>query len=199
MPETPVLRTLAFECIIQCVRLMSRLTWLVGLLCASAPVLFQQDRLPASDPDRDNDARAIYSWLITHSADQDKLYLIAPETSQSDYPLDRCLEIPPDHTADFREIRADFDRRKNAVHAVPKSLSTPAVCHPGSERYEGTNEIGRPLRVAYRPRTLPRSPASPAFLRRQLQPEAERCSGSHPIMVWRIVQHVCVGRVRERG
>ena len=97
MPETPVLRTLAFECIIQCVRLMSRLTWLVGLLCASAPVLFQQDRLPASDPDRDNDARAIYSWLITHSADQDKLYLIAPETSQSDYPRDRCLEVPPDH------------------------------------------------------------------------------------------------------
>jgi hypothetical protein len=51
--------------------------------------------------------------------------LIAPETSQSDYPLERCLEIPPDHTADFREIRADFDRRKNTVRAVPKSLSTP--------------------------------------------------------------------------
>jgi hypothetical protein len=95
------------------------------MLCASAPVLFQQDRPQAADPDRDNDVRAIYSWLITHSADQDKIYLIAPETSQSDYPLDRCLEIPPDHAADFREIRADFDRRKNTVHAVPKSLSTP--------------------------------------------------------------------------
>ena len=105
-------------------RLKSRLTWLLGLLCAGAPVLFQQDRF-AADLDRDNDIRAIYSWLITHSAGQDKLYLIAPETSQSDYPLDRCLEIPPDHTADFREIRSDFDRRKNTVHVVPKSLSTP--------------------------------------------------------------------------
>jgi hypothetical protein len=51
--------------------------------------------------------------------------LIAPETSQSDYQLDRCLEVPSDHAADFREIRADFDRRKNAIHAIPKSLSTP--------------------------------------------------------------------------
>ena len=91
-------------------RLRSRLTLLLGLLCASAPVLFQQDRRPA-DTNRDNDAQAIYSWLITHSADQDKLYLIAPETSQSDY-TDRCLEVPPDHAADFRQIRADFDRSK---------------------------------------------------------------------------------------
>ena len=27
-----------------------------------------------ADPDRDNNVRAIYSWLITHSAGQDKLY-----------------------------------------------------------------------------------------------------------------------------
>ena len=78
-------------------------------------MLFQQDTPPAADTDRDNDVRAIYSWLITHSADQDKLYLIAPETSQSDDPLDRCLDVPPDHAADFRQIRADFDRSKNAL------------------------------------------------------------------------------------
>jgi hypothetical protein len=107
------------------VRLKFRLTWLLGLLCASAPVLFQQDSLPAADPDRDNDVQVIYSGVIDHSPNQDKLYLIAPETSQRDYPRDNCLEVPPDHTADFREIRSDFDRRKNTVHAVPKSLSTP--------------------------------------------------------------------------
>jgi hypothetical protein len=50
--------------------------------------------------------------------------LIAPETHQSDYPHERCLEIPPDHAADFREIRADFDRHKNTTRKVPKSLST---------------------------------------------------------------------------
>jgi hypothetical protein len=107
------------------VRLKFRLTWLLGLLCASAPVLFQQDRLSAADPGRDNDVQAIYSGVIDHSPNQDKLYLIAPETSQRDYPRDRCLEVPPDHAADFREIRSDFDRRKNTFHAVPKSLSTP--------------------------------------------------------------------------
>jgi hypothetical protein len=106
-------------------RLKSRLIWLLWLLCASATLLFQQDRHPVADTDRDNDVRAIYSWLITHSADQDKLYLIAPETSQSDYPLDRCLEVPAGHAADFREIRSDFDSRKNTIHAIPKSLSTP--------------------------------------------------------------------------
>jgi hypothetical protein len=107
------------------VRLKSRLTWLLGLLCASAPVLFQQDRLPAADPDRDNDVQAIYSWVITHLAEPDKLYLIAPETRQVEYPHERCLEVPPDHTADFREVRADFDHRKNTTHPVPTSLSTP--------------------------------------------------------------------------
>jgi len=109
---------------IQGVRL-SRPTWLLGLLCASALVLFQQERPPAADDDRDNDVRAIYSWLITHSAGQDKLYLIAPETYQTDYPNERCLLIPNEHARDFREIRLDFDRRKNTTRKVPTSLATP--------------------------------------------------------------------------
>jgi len=33
--------------------------------------------------------------------------------------------VPPDHVADFREIREDFDRRKNTPRQVPRSLSTP--------------------------------------------------------------------------
>ena len=105
-------------------RLKSQLTWLLGLLCAGAPVLFQQDRPPGAEPDRENDVRAIYSWLVTHSAGQNKLYLIAPETYQRDYPNERCLEVPKDHAADFREIRADFDRRKNTTRKIPRSLST---------------------------------------------------------------------------
>ena len=108
-------------CIIQGVR-KARLTWLVGLLCASAPSLFQQDRLPAADPDRGNDARAIYSWLITHSTGQDPLYLIAPETYQTDYPSEGCLHVPPDHAADFRQIRDEFDRSKNAIRFAPGTI-----------------------------------------------------------------------------
>lgn len=113
----------------QDVRLRSRLTLFLGLFCCSAPVLFQQDRPTAADPGRDNDVRAIYSWLITHSPDQDKLYLIAPETSQSDYP-DRCLEVPPDHAADSRQIRADFDRSKirfppdTVLYFTPRKVPT---------------------------------------------------------------------------
>ena len=107
------------------VPLKSRFASFLGLLCAGAPVLFQQDRPQGADPDRENDVRAIYSWLVTHSASQDKLYLIAPETYQSEYPNERCLEVPKDHAADFREIRADFDRRKNTTRKIPRSLSTP--------------------------------------------------------------------------
>jgi hypothetical protein len=88
-------------CIIQGVRLKDRVTWLLGLLCASVPFLLQQDRPPAADSDRDTDTRAIYSWLITHLAGQDKLYLIAPETDQYEYPNERCLDVPPDHSADI--------------------------------------------------------------------------------------------------
>lgn len=58
--------TLALGCIIQGV-LKARPIWLVGLLCAGAPALFQQVRPTAADPVWDNEVRAIYSWLITHS------------------------------------------------------------------------------------------------------------------------------------
>ena len=45
---------------------------------------------------------AEFAWLVNHSADQDKLYLIAPETYPTEYPDERCFEIPPGHVADFR-------------------------------------------------------------------------------------------------
>jgi hypothetical protein len=72
---------------------------LAARAATSAPDLIEQDRPPAADPDRDNDVQAVYSWLINHSAKQDKLYLVAPETFQSDYPNERCLEIPPNEVA----------------------------------------------------------------------------------------------------
>lgn len=106
-------------------RLTSRLIGLLGVLCAGAPVLIPQDKPPAEDPGRNDDVRAIYSRIISHSTDQEKTHLIAPETTQRAYPDGRCLEVPPSHASDFREIRADFDRRKNTPRQVPRSLATP--------------------------------------------------------------------------
>lgn len=103
-------------------RRVSRLARVIGLLGASAPVLLQQDRTPATEPDRNKDVQAIYSWVIDHATGQEKV-LIAPEIHH-DYPPEGCLKVPSDHAADFREIRADFDRRKNTTREFPRSLST---------------------------------------------------------------------------
>lgn len=100
-----------------------RLGQLLILLGAGAPVLFPQERAPAEDPGRNADVQAIYSWVISNTNSQEKLALIAPETFASEFPQEICLEIPPDHAADFREMRADFDRRKNTTRKVPASLS----------------------------------------------------------------------------
>ena len=102
---------------------ISRLTKLLIVLCASSRILFQQDRTPATDPDRDKDVQAIYSSVISQSTGPD-IHLIAPKTYQIDYPQERCLPIPPEHAADFREIHADFERRKNTKREIPRSLST---------------------------------------------------------------------------
>ena len=102
------------------VRRISRLARLISLLCASGPVLFQQDRTPVADSDRN----AIYSWVIDHLTNQEKLVLIAPETEPGEYPYEGCLEVPRDRATDFREIRSDFDRRKNTTREFPRSLST---------------------------------------------------------------------------
>ena len=103
-------------------RRVSRLAQVICLLGASAPVLLQQDRTPAAEPDRNKDVQAIYSWVIDHATGQERV-LIAPEIHH-DYPPEGCLEVPSDHAADFREIRADFDRRKNTTREFPRSLST---------------------------------------------------------------------------
>ena len=72
--------------------------------------------------DRNKDVQAIYSWVIDHATGTEKV-LIAPEIHHV-YPPEGCLEVPSDHAADFREIRADFDRRKNTTREFPRSLST---------------------------------------------------------------------------
>jgi hypothetical protein len=106
------------------VRVSSRPIQLLTVLCASAPVCFQQGKIPAPDPGRDRDVQAVYSWVINHSADDGKIILIAPQTNASQYPHQRCLAVPPNRAGDFRELRSDFDRRKNTAGQVPEILST---------------------------------------------------------------------------
>ena len=68
------------------------------------------------------------------------------------------------------------------------AVNPEAVCHPRSERGGGIIlEIGLGVRFAYRPATLSWSQAPLAFLRRQLQQEADRGSSSLRLVVWRNV------------
>jgi hypothetical protein len=94
------------------------------LLCAAAAAVLLQHAPPLGGPNRDEDARAIYSWVISHLTLRDKLYLIVPETRRRSYPDDVCLQIPRSHATDFREIRADFDRNKEVTRELPLSFST---------------------------------------------------------------------------
>jgi hypothetical protein len=71
----------------------------------------------------DSDRNAIYSWVIDHLTNQEKLVLIAPETEPGTI-REGCLEFPRDRANDFREIRSDFERRKNTTREFPRSLST---------------------------------------------------------------------------
>ena len=92
---------------------------LLILLCASSPAAFPQDQTRL-----DNDIRNIYSWVIDHLGGPDKLSLVAPETYPMEYPREQCLQTPREHAADFREIRADYDRRKNTTRQIPKPLAS---------------------------------------------------------------------------
>ena len=101
-----------------------KVTFLLGLLCSGAAALLLQKTSPSGEPGRDEDARSVYSWVISHLTRRDKLYLIAPETRRASYPDGSCLEIPWAHATDLREIRADFDHNNDVTQRFPTSLST---------------------------------------------------------------------------
>jgi hypothetical protein len=109
---------LALGAMIRDVRRIRQSARLLMLLCASLPAAFPQDQTRL-----DNDIRTIYSWVIDHLSGTDKLSLIAPETYPMEYPQEQCLQIPREQAADFREIRADYDRRKNTTRQIPKPLA----------------------------------------------------------------------------
>ena len=101
-----------------------KVTFLLGLLCSGAAALLLQKTSPSGEPGRDEDARSVYSWVISHLTLRDKLYLIAPETRRASYPDGSCLEIPWAHATDLREIRADFDHNNDVTRTLPASFPT---------------------------------------------------------------------------
>jgi len=104
--------------------LKTKVAFLLMVLCCGAAALLLQKAPPSDGSGRDEDARAVYSWMISHLTLRDKLYLIVPETRRGSYPDYGCLQIPQSYATDLREIRADFDRNKDVTRELPLSFST---------------------------------------------------------------------------
>jgi hypothetical protein len=70
----------------------------------------------------EKDVYAIYSLMLTnpktsHGADQNERYLIATTTTPG-HPEEPCIRPPKEREADFREVLADYKRRKS----IPREL-----------------------------------------------------------------------------
>jgi hypothetical protein len=93
-----------------------RLVWAL-LAVAGAALGFQQDA------DREKDVYAIYSLMLTnlqtsHGPYEGDRYLIAATTGPGD-PQEPCVRPPPQSEADFREVLADYQRRRT----TPRQLN----------------------------------------------------------------------------
>jgi len=97
--------------------LMIMLRFVCALLAISSAALgFQQDS------ERDKDVYAIYSLLLTnlrtsHGAYEGDRYLIAAATGPA-HPQEPCVRAPRQREQDFREMLADYQRRR----AAPREL-----------------------------------------------------------------------------
>jgi hypothetical protein len=73
------------------------------------------------------DVYAIYSQMLTnpqtsHGSDNNERYLIAETTSQG-YPKEPCVQPPKEREAEWREVLADFERRKDIPRQLERALS----------------------------------------------------------------------------
>src|SRR6266478_1466256 len=98
------------------------------LLIAIMPHGFPQDTSTA-DAEHEKDVYAIYSILLTnpktsHGADDNERYLIAPTTVPGN-PRIPCVRPPKERDADFREVLADYDRRKETQRQLKPMFSIP--------------------------------------------------------------------------
>jgi hypothetical protein len=80
-----------------------------------------------ADADRDKDVYAIYSLMLTnpytsHGPDDNARYLIAAATVPG-VPKDPCVRPPKQREAEFREVLADFEKRKATPRQLQRDLS----------------------------------------------------------------------------
>jgi hypothetical protein len=80
-----------------------------------------------ADADRDKDVYAIYSLMLTNpytsnGPDDNARYLIAATTGPG-VPKDPCVRPPKQREAEFREVLADFEKRKATPRQLQRDLS----------------------------------------------------------------------------
>ena len=90
------------------------------LVCSTAAGF--QGQAGSPDSEREKDVYAIYSLMLTnprtsHGPDNNERYLIAAATAAG-RPQEPCVLPPKGREADFREVLADYERRK----AKPREL-----------------------------------------------------------------------------
>jgi hypothetical protein len=96
------------------------------LLISTAALGFQQ-KTSAADPQPEKDVYAIYSQILTrsetsHGKDDNERYLIEATTAPG-YPREPCVRPPKEREAEWREVLADFERRKDTPRQLERAFS----------------------------------------------------------------------------
>ena len=95
----------------------------VVLLIGVMPRVFPQDITPA-DSEREKDVYAIYSLILTNYGGSDERYLIQATTVPG-FPEIPCVRPPVERNRDFREVLADYERRKAPQRQIKPMFSVP--------------------------------------------------------------------------
>ena len=83
----------------------------------------------STDSEREKDVYAIYSLMLTnpqtsHGPDNNERYWIAGTTAPG-RPPEPCVRPPNAREADFQQVLADYNRRKNTPRQLERALSIP--------------------------------------------------------------------------
>jgi hypothetical protein len=102
-----------------------RAAYLLFTICTIAPG-FQKETNPA-DFAREKDIYAIYSLMLSnpntsHGPYQSERYLIA-KTTVPGVPEQPCVAPPKERAAEFRDVLADYERRKATMRELKPALS----------------------------------------------------------------------------
>lgn len=99
------------------------------LLCAFVISAATASAFQSPDEAADKDVYAIYSLMLTkpatsHGKDDNARYLIQ-ETTHPGNPERPCVQPPKEREAEYREVLADFERRKNTQRKLERKFEIP--------------------------------------------------------------------------